>query len=136
MCVALSLVMIPSQVSYNGEDYLIPKTEYGIDIGKEEVEKLIKPLAEKYNVSSYQMMRTVQCESGFKNIQSNIIKNGIREPSFGLAQIHLPSNPTITKEMALDPNFALEFMAKEFSNGNSWKWYGYIPEKDTCSGNY
>lgn len=47
---------------------------------------------------------------------------GERERSFGLAQIHLPSHPTITKAQATDPEWALEWMTKEFARGNQTAW--------------
>lgn len=97
---------------------------------------LIEKYAQEYKVSSYKMKRTIWCESQYKNVQSNVIKNGVREESYGLVQIHLPSHPHITKEQALNPEFAIKFMAREFALGNSWKWYGYDTMSDTCSWAY
>lgn len=79
---------------------------------------------------AYQMKRTLGCESGFYNIQSNIVKNGIREDSWGIAQIHLPSHPNVTKEQALDPEFAIKFMS---DNWGKVAWYGYIAKNDSCN---
>lgn len=42
--------------------------------------------------------------------------------SFGIVQIHLPAHPNVTKEQALDPTFALNFIVDEFIKGNEWKW--------------
>ena len=78
-----------------------------------------------YGVSEYEMNETMRRESGFRPIQSGIPSstgpNG-REDSWCYAQIHLPSNPSVTRGQACDPSFASEFMAKEFSRGNQWKW--------------
>lgn len=87
----------------------------------------------RFNVSVYTIHRIIQCESGYYNIQSNIIKNGEREESYGVAQIHLPSHPEITKEQALDVDFSVEFIARELEKGNGWKWYGYNKELDKCN---
>lgn len=70
------------------------------------------------------MMNTIKCESQYSNVQSRIVYKGVREDSWGLVQIHLPSHPMVTKQQALDPEFAVNFMAEKFSNG--WtKWSCY-----------
>lgn len=79
---------------------------------------------------AYQMERTLECESHFNNIQSYIITDGVREPSFGIAQIHQPSHPQVTMEQALDPEFAVKFMS---DNWGKVKWFGYIKETDSCN---
>lgn len=63
------------------------------------------------------MLVTIRCESNF-----NPRAVGDGGKSRGLAQIHKPSHPDITDEQAFDPYFAIDFMAKEFKNGNKWKW--------------
>lgn len=85
----------------------------------------ITDIANKYNVNSSEMIATIKCESGFENIQSHIVDNGIREDSHGIVQIHLPSNPGITIEQAYDIDFSLEFMAKSFSEGKQRLWSCY-----------
>lgn len=47
---------------------------------------------------------------------------GAREDSWGPAQIHLPDNPSVSREQASDPDFALNFMAKAISEGKAGKW--------------
>jgi hypothetical protein len=76
--------------------------------------------ADKYNVSSSTISAVIKCESSFN---TNAIGDG--GTSFGLAQIHLPAHPHVTREQAFDPDFAISFMAKEMSIGNSWKWSCY-----------
>lgn len=66
------------------------------------------------------VISTLRCESHFN--PNAIGDNGT---SFGLAQIHLPAHPNITKEQALDPKFAIEFITSEFQKGNQWKWSCY-----------
>ncbi len=90
-----------------------------------EIKSLIRERSDFYKVSYEEMYSTIRCESHFRNIQSGIYKNGIREDSWGIVQIHLPSHPNITKDQALDISFAVDFMAQEFSKGNQWKWSCY-----------
>lgn len=73
------------------------------------------------------MINTINCEDTTWNPQkqSDIVKNGIREESYGLAQINIPSNPNVTIEQAQDPNFAIEFMAKNMGAGRSDMWSCY-----------
>lgn len=47
---------------------------------------------------------------------------GDKGTSFGLVQIHLPAHPHITKEQALNPTFALNFIVDEFLLGHERKW--------------
>lgn len=64
----------------------------------------------RYDISEKDIetiLRVLKCESSFVSEQSRIYKNGVREPSFGIAQIHLPSHPDVTKEQALDEEFSI-----------------------------
>lgn len=102
-------------------------------IGKEEILALAKEFAKVYNVSYNNMAKIMACEAQFKNVQSSIYKDGKREESFGVAQIHLPSHPNITKQQALDVKFSVEFIAQQLALGNGWMWYGYNPQLDVCT---
>lgn len=73
-----------------------------------------------YDVSMSQMITTLKCESNF-----NSEAVGDHGKSFGIAQIYLPAHPDISKEQALDPEFAIEFMAQQFSKGNARIWTCY-----------
>lgn len=96
-----------------------------IEWTKERIAQEIEERAAEYGVSASEMKRVIQCESqGSTTIQSyhrytfsdekrGIVK-GERELSFGLSQIHLPHHPTVTKEQAIDPKFAIDFMAKNW----------------------
>ncbi len=82
--------------------------------------------ADLHKADADQIERVIMCESqGRPEVQSGhpdpTGPNG-REDSWGLSQIHLPSHPEITREQATDPDFALEFISKEFAAGRSWKW--------------
>lgn len=96
--------------------------EVQVDWTKERIRKQVQEQAEKYAVPFDEMWETILCESGASTtIQSHYIrKDGTREQSYGLAQIHLPDHPTVTKEQAIDPVFAIDFMAK---NWHKVRWY-------------
>lgn len=64
-----------------------------------------------------QIERVINCESSWN--QNAVGDNGF---SFGLVQIHIPSNPSITKEQALDHTFALNFITDEFLKGHQKRW--------------
>ena len=84
---------------------------------------LIKNKALKYNLDPQDLYDTISCESSFdSDVQSAYFHDGVREQSFGLSQINLPSNPKITYEQAIDPEFAVEFMAYHFSQGHHYLW--------------
>lgn len=76
--------------------------------------------AEKYGVSKNVMRTVVQCESRWN---TNAI--GDNGNSHGLVQIHLPSHPTILKVEATNPDFALNFLAKNLSQGKGAMWTCY-----------
>lgn len=96
--------------------------EAKIDWTRDRIKEEVKLQSEKYNVPYDEMWDTILCESGASTtIQSyHIRKDGTREQSFGLAQIHLPDHPTVSREEAIDPEFAINFMAK---NWHKVRWY-------------
>lgn len=99
-------------------------------ITEESLEDKIFRIAKEYGISGYQMYRTIDCESKFRNIQSQIIKHGKQELSYGIAQIHLPSWPEVSKQEAMNPSFAIRWMAEHW---NQAKWYGYNRKTDKCN---
>jgi soluble lytic murein transglycosylase-like protein len=81
------------------------------------VSEIIEIKAKKYNVATSTIHAVVKCESGYNK---NAIGDG--GTSFGLVQINLPSHPNITREQALDVDFALDFLAYHLSKGNGRMW--------------
>jgi len=72
--------------------------------------------------------KTIDCETaGTWNpkIQSEYVKDGVREDSWGLAQIHLPSWPEVTRDQAQDPYFAIDFLVEKWKLGQQTKWSCY-----------
>ncbi len=96
--------------------------ESKINWTRERIQQEVQEQAALYNVPYNDMWETILCESGASTtIQSRYIrKDGTQEQSFGLAQIHLPDHPTVSKEQAIDPEFAINFMAK---NWHKVRWY-------------
>ncbi len=102
----------------------VPK-QISKDYTKSELVQKVYKYADIYSVSPKTMVSLINCENKEwdEDLQSRIInKKGQREKSYGLSQIHLPSHPDITKEQATDPDFALEFMAKNISKGKINMW--------------
>ena len=73
--------------------------------------------ADEYGVSLELMTDIIQCESKWK---PEAIGDGGN--SHGLIQIHLPSHPYVTEEQAHDPEFAIDFLAKNLALGKGTMW--------------
>lgn len=81
------------------------------------VHELITHFAHKYNVSQDEMEFIIRCESGY-----NSTAVGDHGKSYGLAQIYLPAHPSISPDQATDPVFAVEFLARNLSQGHGTMW--------------
>lgn len=93
--------------------------------------KYLHKYSEGKDVDPEIVSRTIYCESMWYNIQSGYVNEaGIREDSWGLAQIHLPSHPSISREEALDPYFSIRFIVDRW---HDTVWYGYDREEETCT---
>ena len=95
------------------------------------VREKISHYAEEYGVLQWVMEEVVRCETAGTfdpEIQSQHFyppgsgHGSGQEQSFGLAQIHLPAHPHVSYEEATDPDFALEFMAKNMAEGQASMW--------------
>ena len=89
----------------------------------ESYKMMIDSYAQKYSVEwqnlASDMTFIIKCESGFNRYAVN--HNG--EFSVGLSQINLNAHTNITREQAEDPDFAIDFMAKNLSQGKYNMWY-------------
>lgn len=81
------------------------------------VDELIVRYSALYGVSASTMRAVIKCESNFN---PNAVGDGGH--SRGLVQIHDQYWPEVTDEMAFDPEFAVEFLAKNLAihNGKIW----------------
>lgn len=130
--VATSLFMITADPTVPPKLSVVPQVESIVVETIEDTPITIKDkvyaAAAKYKVSGDQMWKVVStCEN--KQLdpkkQSEHYYKGVREQSYGLVQIHLPSHPDITYDQATDVDWSLNWMAKEFSKGNQWMWSCY-----------
>lgn len=85
-----------------------------------DIDQLITLSSTKEGINREHFYKTLECESaGFTDvaIQSYVPDptgpNG-REDSWGLAQIHLPDHPDVSREMAQNPSFAIPYAAHLF----------------------
>jgi len=84
------------------------------------VDELITASSIKYSVKRKIIADVINCESEGKT--DAVGDNG---RSFGLVQIFLPAHPNISKKQALDPVFAVDYLAKELSVGHGSAWSCY-----------
>mgnify|MGYP001607569073 CR=1 FL=1 len=91
---------------------------------QEMVKELARDTANEYKLNTQKFLHTLNCENLFraKGQSERRNKKGEREMSFGAAQIHIPSHPTITREQAESPEFAVKWMAEKWSEGNAYLW--------------
>lgn len=104
-----SLIILSSKVKAEAPIIKIPET----------IPEKITYYSELYNVSEVQMTRIIKCESSFRPSATNITK---WESSYGLVQINLKAHKNITIEQATDPDFAINFLAENLSQGRSYMW--------------
>lgn len=81
------------------------------------IESLITRSAQKWSVDRRVVARVIECESG-----GNPNAVGDNGTSFGIVQIHAPSHPQISRAQALDPAWAINFLAHQISLGNGSMW--------------
>lgn len=96
----------------------------------DETKKRIKYLYERateHSVPFYDAVSTVFCESMWISQKSLL-----PEESYGLAQIHLPSHPNISREQAMDAYFALDFLVENWAGV---AWFGYDRDTGDCANN-
>lgn len=78
--------------------------------------ELIRGAARRHGVPENILALIMQAESGW-----NSRAVGDRGTSFGLAQIHLPAHPGITREAAFNPAFAIDWTARRL--GGAYRRY-------------
>lgn len=128
---ALLLIPIAQAQAPLRQDLPLPRL-----LTHEQVESLAYHYADLYGANKGEMLQTIECESPKSKIDGVVMydsqgqsnqkyRNGDREESYGLSQIHLPAHPGITKEQAQDPRWSLDWMAKEFSGDRAYQWSCY-----------
>lgn len=82
----------------------------------------------QYDYARYKKIKKViEKESEWNpSVQSYCIGlDGKREESYGLVQINIIANPDVTKEQALDPIFAINYIVDAEREGKLNKWSAY-----------
>jgi hypothetical protein len=112
---------------------LLPK-EYT----KAELIQKVYKYAEIHKNNPKKIISTINCEntawdvdlqSGLKYKPGNRWKQpaGSLEKSYGLAQIHLPDHPEISYKEAIDPDFAISYMAEHLGRDVTWSCHKKNP---------
>lgn len=119
-------VQIKEKVTAIGEPYT-----------PENARALVDHYASKYDVSGDVMWSVIKCEDpSLDPKQQSLVRYskdhpewgvvaGERERSYGLVQIHLPGNKNVTYAQATNPDFALDFLAKNLAAGRGRMWTCY-----------
>lgn len=105
----------------------------------EETKKRIRYLYDRSVASQVPFndaVKTIYCESRWTSAQSAVVNERGQEPSFGLAQIHLPSHRDVTKDQAMDAYFAIDFLITNWYTPRAIEdkmWYGYSRATGKCT---
>lgn len=97
---------------------------------KSDYSALIEKYALKWQISPVTLNYIIKCESSYNRYAVNNTQ-GV-EFSVGLAQINLLAH-NITREQAEDPDFAINFMAKNLSEGHWRMWYTCYTQLSTSN---
>lgn len=89
-------------------------------LSRDELVAMAMADATAYHLNINHFVSTIACESNF--VVDEVGDNGT---SFGIVQIHLVAHPDVSKEEALDPIFALDWAARQWSIGNEKIWTCY-----------
>lgn len=87
---------------------------------RSELDKTISRKAFTYSVSEDTLRKVIKCESS-----NNPNAMGDGGHSRGLVQIYDTYHPNITNDMAFDPEFSVDFLAKNISQGKGYLWTCY-----------
>lgn len=88
------------------------------------IPQMIVKYANENNVSAEVLTNVIRCESNFN---PKAINNSPIEYSVGLVQINLKAHTSITVEQAMDPDFAIRFMAERIDKSpHMWTCYTKI----------
>lgn len=125
---------IPALISATASSTIVytapqsPPTVIMVPSSQDAISAIVASTAAKYGIDQTRFHDTLWCESRFQEGQSRYTDstgpNG-REDSWGIPQIHLPDHPTITREQAQDPLFAIDWAGSEFAAGRAWQWSCY-----------
>ena len=81
------------------------------------IDDIIAYNSSKYDVPARELIHIINCESGGKRSAHHLSP---KEDSWGVVQINLKAHPNITKQQATDPNFSVDYLAKNIKRHKSW----------------
>lgn len=122
----LAMAASPSEIKYKAPVDPVPIVQ-PVHSQKAEIIQAVISACEKYGADKTVALFIVQEEDREYDptIQSlypsKTGPNG-REDSWGIAQIHLPDHPNITREQAQNITFSAEFLAQNLAAGNCYLW--------------
>jgi ribosome-associated translation inhibitor RaiA len=108
-------------------------TSLGRDV-TEETKKRIQYLYDKSqekDVPFFDAVKTIHCESSWVSQKSHL-----PEESYGIAQIHIPSHKSVTKEQAMDAYFSIDFLVSHWYTPQAVKdrmWFGFSRATGKCT---
>lgn len=91
-------------------------------VTRNDINLLVTMYAFIYSVDEIKMHKMIHCESTHNPNAENINK---WEESYGLVQINVKAHTSISKEEALNPDFAIRFLAENLSKGKGKMWSCY-----------
>ena len=106
------IVKVSPKTTVKGQKMTVEAPEY--------IKTIIDNNAEKYGLKSQILTDVIRCESSFVTNA-----RGDNGHSRGLSQIHNLYDPDVTDEMADNPEFAVDFMAKNIASGKGSLWSCY-----------
>lgn len=126
ICAVLSLPFIPWTVTYAADVNKVPQfvsiakiIDTKAEVRPESIHDKITRYSAKYGIKREAMRVLVGCETSWTfdpKIQSSArYKDGTREKSFGLSQLHAPAHPEISYDEMTNADFSLDWM------GSHWK---------------
>lgn len=110
---ALVLLHVPADVS----KLAVPVAEAAPDYSTSTLRAFAVSVAQGQHLNVAHFVDVVYCESRF-----DYQAIGDSGTSYGIAQIHLPAHPDISKKQALDPYWSLTWMANEWSQDRANEW--------------
>lgn len=84
---------------------------------KDDIKDEIVAVSHEYGIDPQAVDAVIFCESSYNK---DALGDGGK--SRGLAQIHADYHPEITDEQAYDPEYAIDFLAKNMKEGRSYLW--------------
>lgn len=97
----------------------IPRAEAAV-VERHDYYEYASSTAVAYGIDPDVFTRTLQCESHWK---ADAL--GDHGTSYGIAQIHAPAHPEVTREQAYDGIWSINWAAHAFATGHAYWWSCY-----------